>query len=117
MKFSKNCGRILSIIPAYRALGRGLTLCGAPRGQGSSASLWGGTARAWTGVSTGEWTAPGPVAAPPPAFSGWSFMRAAEFKVTEYNPMDPFEPSESFKRLSLSSFVRVLSFWGLGANL
>lgn len=59
MKFSKNCGRILSRIPAYRALGRGLTLCGAPRGQGSSASLWGGTARGWTGVSTGEWTAPG----------------------------------------------------------
>ena len=43
MKFSKNCGRILERIPADRVLGRGLTLCGAPRGQGSSASLWGRT--------------------------------------------------------------------------
>lgn len=71
MKFSKNCGRILSRIPADWALGRGLTLCGAPWGQGSSASLWGRTERGWTGVSTREWTAPGRVPAPPPAFSGW----------------------------------------------
>lgn len=129
MKFSENCRRVPPRIPAGQALGKGLTLRGTPWSQGSSASLWGRKkARGWTSVSTRERTAPGPVPAPRHPSRGegrratsllrWSFRGVAALRVREYNPIFPFAPRESFfNYLSLSPFVRVLSFWGLGSNL
>ena len=136
VKFGKDSSEILRKLWENSAqnsgrpgIGKGLTLRGTPRSQGSSACLWGRKkARGWTRVSTRERTAPSPVPALPhpcrgggrraTSLLGWSFRGAAVLRVREYNPIFPFAPRESFfNYLSLSPFVRVISFWGLGSNL
>lgn len=102
--------------PEFRSgIGKGLSLCGAPRGRAPAASLCSRKARDGRESAPGSGQLPAPSLGPPAAVLGWrregivstgetecwkwSFKGDAELKVRQYNPIYPFTFKASFFKL------------------